>query len=380
MTVFINTHHLADAERLCDLVGVIREGRLIALGHPDEVRGNTGAQRVVIVGSGFDERAVGLISACTGVGSVTHDDRRMHVELSDEASVPEIVRAAVEAGIRIEEVRRGSESLEEAFLTLLRRRRRRELMIRAFSDMWLVATKELREVALRQGGSRASVFNLALIVLVFGVFMPLQAGVAWVQQPWMLFVWAWLPLFMVSALVADSFAGERERHTLETLLTTPLSDNAILFGKLLAAVVYGYGALLVVFVVSLVTVNLRYGTWRIPLMFSREVTLGVLVVGFLATLFVAAIGVMISLKAQTVRQAGLTLSLGILATLWIPGLALGYLYRTLSEPTRALVTDWFVQLDLWVIAVGAVALLALVDAAFIAVAMRRFRRSELTFD
>lgn len=253
-------------------------------------------------------------------------------------------------------------------------------MNRRLGDVWLVATKELREVALRQGGSRGSVVNLLLIVLVFGVFMPLQAGPSWVQTPWLLLVWTWLPLFMVSALVADSFAGERERHTLETLLTTSLSDHAILFGKLLAATMFGYSALLVVMVVSLLTVNLRFATWKYLLLFPAEVTLGVLVFGFLITLFVAAIGVMISLKAQTVRQAGQTLSLGILATFWVPGLVLGYLYRTVSEPTRRIVVDWAVQLDLWVIAVAAAVLLALVDAVFLGIAMRRFRRSRLTFD
>ncbi len=253
-------------------------------------------------------------------------------------------------------------------------------MSMTFADVWLVATKEFREVALRQGGSRGSVFNLVLIVAVFGVFMPLQAGLSWVQTPWLLFTWTWLPLFMVSALVADSFAGERERHTLETLLTTPLSDHAILFGKLLAAVLYGYGMLLVVFAVSLVTVNLRHGTWRYPLLFPGEVTLGVLVIGFLVTLFVASIGVMISLKAKTVRQAGQTLSLGILVTLWVPGIAANYMFRALSEPMRRALVDWAVQLDLWIIAAAGVALLVLVDAVFVGIAMRRFRRSQLTFD
>ena len=49
---------------------------------------------------------------------------------------------------------------------------------------------------------------------------------------------------MVSSLVADSFAGERERHTLETLLASRLPDRAILAGKLLVPVAVAWGAAL----------------------------------------------------------------------------------------------------------------------------------------
>ena len=60
--------------------------------------------------------------------------------------------------------------------------------------------------------------------------------------------------------VADSFAGERERHTLETLLASRLPDRAILFGKVLAAVGYGWVLVMLMLVLSLVTVNLTVAT------------------------------------------------------------------------------------------------------------------------
>jgi ABC-2 type transport system permease protein len=248
------------------------------------------------------------------------------------------------------------------------------------ADVWLIAKKEYREVVLRQGGARANAINYGLIIAVFSIFMPLQAGLWWVQQPWMLLVWSWLPLFLVSALVADSFAGERERHTLETLLTTALSDRAILFGKIAAAVLYGYGMLLLVMVVSLVTVNIAFGTLRQPLMFKPEVFFGVIVIGLLGTLLVAAIGVMISLRAQTVRQAGQTLSLGILALMFFPGLIFAWIYGMLPEPTQTLILEWASQLDGRVVAATAAVVLLVLDALFLGLAMRRFKRSELSFD
>lgn len=248
-------------------------------------------------------------------------------------------------------------------------------------DIWLIVNKEVREVVLRAGSSRATILNLALILLVFGVVLPLQAGAAWVESWWLLFSWTWLPLFLVSALVADSFAGERERHTLETLLTTALSDRTILFGKIAAAVSYGYGMLLSVMLLSLLTVNVVWGVREGRLlMFSASVTVGVLVIGLLITLLIAAIGVMISLKAKTVRQAGQALSLGILAILWIPGLIIALGARALSEVQQQALWEWASMLDgRAVAAVGALVLLVL-DAVFVGIAMRRFKRSRLSLD
>ena len=42
VTVFLTTHNLSEAEKLCSLVAVIRDGRLLALGAPGELRGETG--------------------------------------------------------------------------------------------------------------------------------------------------------------------------------------------------------------------------------------------------------------------------------------------------------------------------------------------------
>lgn len=119
VTVFINTHHLAEAERLCDLVGVIRRGRLIAFGHPDEVRGGVGKRHLEVVGTGFTDALIGEIAAMPQVDEALRDNGRLRIELGPDATVPPLVRLLVERGAEIEEVRRGTESLEEAFMALL---------------------------------------------------------------------------------------------------------------------------------------------------------------------------------------------------------------------------------------------------------------------
>jgi hypothetical protein len=46
VTVFLNTHNLAEAEKLCAQVGVVRNGKLITIGNPDELRLSKGGLKV----------------------------------------------------------------------------------------------------------------------------------------------------------------------------------------------------------------------------------------------------------------------------------------------------------------------------------------------
>ena len=81
-------------------------------------------------------------------------------------------------------------------------------------------------------------------------------------QVWMLLVHTqlWPPLFLLvpfivaNVIAADSFAGERERHTLESLLYTPPDDATLFAGKLLAAGLPGVLASLLGFVLYVAVV------------------------------------------------------------------------------------------------------------------------------
>ncbi|PJF23668.1 MAG: ABC-2 type transporter, partial [Phototrophicales bacterium] len=98
-----------------------------------------------------------------------------------------------------------------------------------------VAGKELREILTFGDARGRSKYSLLILILIFGIVIPIQNGRDWVTSPMNIMVWGWMPFLWVSGIVADLFAGERERHTLEALLATRLSDQSILFGKLLAA-------------------------------------------------------------------------------------------------------------------------------------------------
>jgi ABC-2 type transport system ATP-binding protein len=120
VTVFLTTHNLAEAERLCHLVGVIRQGRLLAVGTLAELRARQGQPRLVVVARTVPERAVAALRAQPGVEAVTPTHEGLVVTLHDSSvDTAPLVSLLVQQGVDVAEVRREQASLEDVFLTLM---------------------------------------------------------------------------------------------------------------------------------------------------------------------------------------------------------------------------------------------------------------------
>ncbi len=119
VTVFLNTHNLAEAEKLCAQVGVIRAGHLLKVGSPDELRRGEGAPQVEISGRGFTEQTLSLLRQRPEVLKAELQNSHLTLELKENSSTGPLVSLIVQSGGEVEEVRRGEASLEEVFLTLM---------------------------------------------------------------------------------------------------------------------------------------------------------------------------------------------------------------------------------------------------------------------
>jgi ABC-2 type transport system ATP-binding protein len=119
VTVFLNTHNLTEAEKLCAQVGVIRQGKLVTVGTPDELRGRLGGPMAEIVGDGFTEPMLATLRERPEVAHAELHNSHLHLELRGESKMSPLVSLLVHAGAEIEEVRRGKASLEDVFLTLM---------------------------------------------------------------------------------------------------------------------------------------------------------------------------------------------------------------------------------------------------------------------
>ncbi len=233
------------------------------------------------------------------------------------------------------------------------------------NDSMAVAWKEWRELAGQRGFKGRA--GMLMMVLVFGIVIPLQTGPSWVTSPVTGVAWSWVPMFLVMTVVSDAFAGERERHTLETLLATRLSDRGILYGKVGAAVAYGVGLTALCLVVGLVTLNVTHPQGGL-LLYQARVAGGMALFGVLGAVLVATAGVGISLRAPTVRQAQQTLSALVILVAVLPVAAVRMLPAERLARLFGSVPSWGVLASL------AGLTLAITDAALLAYVTRRFRR------
>ena len=119
VTVFLNTHNLTEAEKLCAQVGVIREGKLLKVGNPDELRMNTGGPQAEIVGHGFSEQTLSLLREQPEVAHAELQNSHILIELRKEGEIGPLVSLIVQSGGEVEDIRRGKASLEDVFLTMM---------------------------------------------------------------------------------------------------------------------------------------------------------------------------------------------------------------------------------------------------------------------
>jgi ABC-2 type transport system ATP-binding protein len=117
-TILLNTHHLEEATRVCDRVGVLAN-RLIAVGSPGDLRRSLWGSATVLQLA----HVTGPVTEAArkaGSGDVTVAGNVLTVPVRDpERDNPELVRAVVDAGGQVQFVTESAPSLEEVYLKLI---------------------------------------------------------------------------------------------------------------------------------------------------------------------------------------------------------------------------------------------------------------------
>jgi ABC-2 type transport system permease protein len=243
-------------------------------------------------------------------------------------------------------------------------------------DVGTMMWKEWKEFLVQRGSSRRGrLLSVGIPIAIFGIFIPWRSGPEYVNSIASLIVPALMPLLFTMAIVSDSFAGERERHTLETLLASRLSDGAILFGKLAAAVLFAWGMLVLMMILGLVGANVAHSDGRL-LLFPMNRIIAVMVLDFLLAAFVSAAGVMVSLRAATVRQAMQTLNMGFMVMMF----GSLFVYQSLPATWRAILLRRLSGENSGQTLFIVVLILVLLDVALLTSVHARFRRSRLILD
>lgn len=122
-TVFLTTHFMEEAERLCDRVAILDHGQIVALDSPEDLVRNLGAENRVVftVEETFNPQQLGELAEVTRVEPI--GDRIVVYGRGDRLAA-DVVNALTSKGIRFRDLRTEQPNLEDVFLTLTGREMR----------------------------------------------------------------------------------------------------------------------------------------------------------------------------------------------------------------------------------------------------------------
>jgi ABC-2 type transport system ATP-binding protein len=116
-TVFLTTHLMEEAERLCDRVAIIEHGRIIDIDKPENLVKRHCPERTVVLATD-NAIAEKCFRAIPGVETVIREDSRFTIRGRGDDLVTEVIHCLSENGIRVADFRTIVPNLEDVFLKL----------------------------------------------------------------------------------------------------------------------------------------------------------------------------------------------------------------------------------------------------------------------
>jgi len=116
-TVFLTTHLMEEAERLCDRVAIIEHGRIIDIDQPQRLVDKYCPERSVILTT-VDAHAPPCLARVQGAASVTNTDSRYTIRGVGDRLITDVIRCLSENHITVTDFRTETPNLEDVFLKL----------------------------------------------------------------------------------------------------------------------------------------------------------------------------------------------------------------------------------------------------------------------
>ncbi len=119
-TIFLNTHNLDEAQRICDRIGILNTS-LRAIGTPEELERSVRGRRTVIQLEKVNDSILNALKEIA-IGEVTVEGNKLTINIKDpDKENPIILDSIFKAGGRVQSVNVVGSTLEEAYLSLVRR-------------------------------------------------------------------------------------------------------------------------------------------------------------------------------------------------------------------------------------------------------------------
>jgi ABC-2 type transport system ATP-binding protein len=119
-TIFMNTHNLAEAERVCDRIAVLKT-KLIRVGSPEDLERSISSRKTVVQLESIVDSVLVAVKKLGTVKNVSISENKLILDIDDpEKDNPQLVRAIVAAGGNIQYVTELRSTLEDVYLKLVR--------------------------------------------------------------------------------------------------------------------------------------------------------------------------------------------------------------------------------------------------------------------
>jgi len=118
-TIFLNTHNLDEAQRICDRIGILST-KLMAIGTPEDLERSVTGRKTVIQLEVVNDTVLSALKKLS-IGKITSENNKLTIDtVNPEKENPAIVRAIVEAGGNVQSVSVLGSTLEDAYLKFLK--------------------------------------------------------------------------------------------------------------------------------------------------------------------------------------------------------------------------------------------------------------------
>jgi len=119
-TIFLNTHNLDEAERLCDRIAILKT-KLVAVDSPKNLEHSLYNRRTIIHLETVSDATVAAVKVLGMVKNLRVTDNKLILDIDNpEKDNPEVIRAIVKAGGNIQYVTELRSTLEDVYLKLIR--------------------------------------------------------------------------------------------------------------------------------------------------------------------------------------------------------------------------------------------------------------------
>lgn len=117
-TVFLTTHYIEEADRLCDRIAILVRGEIVILDTPEEIKKRVNKQSVIRAELSKPP-AGSLLQGLQDIGILDIDGRFINLQVADiSASLSTLFDITTREGVAVEAVETGRPTLEEAFVKL----------------------------------------------------------------------------------------------------------------------------------------------------------------------------------------------------------------------------------------------------------------------